>query len=542
VPSTPAYADLAIYDDVLPSAASPFRTLEYQHYLDFFPSSVLISLEAWHFGFAHPGFGDLRANLPIEERLKGRILGPEAAPDFVPRLAYVTFLGNAQRLLPYFKARRIPFILQLYPGGSFEPNVEVSDRHLRQVVHSALCRKVITTQTLTREHLLQRIGCDPAKIEFIYGGVFDSRVGFDFARDKHLFGTHKETIDLCFVAHRYGDDMAQKGYDQFVEVARLLAVDDPRLCFHVVGDYSPDDVPLGDAMKRFIFHGRQPSAFFAEFYPRMDVILSPNQPARVKTGAFDGFPTGACMEAGFRGVLNCITDPLRLNVAFEDGRDVLLIDRDPSSTARRLASLFAKPDRLYALARANLERFREVFDVDRQLWARTRLITDELLRGEALITRPAAPLSTLDYVAGAAAQETERRHDALLVEYRKLVKALDEANVYGEQRHGTLLVEYRKLAKALDEANAYGEQRHDSLLVEYRKLATGFEAIDLRCNTLLVENRRLEAALMEANLHGDAPLTDDGKSEAARTLAVVGKIARRVLPDFVLRDRGRARP
>ena len=43
----------------MPSPASPFRTLEYGHYLNFFPSSVLVSMEAWHFGFAHAGLGDL---------------------------------------------------------------------------------------------------------------------------------------------------------------------------------------------------------------------------------------------------------------------------------------------------------------------------------------------------------------------------------------------------------------------------------------------------------------------------------------------------
>lgn len=473
-PAVPAYADLAIYDDVLPSAASPFRTLEYGHYLDFFPSSVLISLEAWHFGFAHRGFGDMRAALPLDNRLKSRILPPAVARDIVPRLAYVTFLGNAQRLLPYFKARRIPFILQLYPGGSFEPNVEASDQQLREVVHSPLCRKIITTQTLTREHLLRRIDCDPAKIEFIYGGVFDSRVGFDFGRDKHLFGTHKDTIDLCFVAHRYGSDMAQKGYDQFVEVARILAADDPRLRFHVVGDYRPDDLPLGDAAPRFTFYGPRPSAFFAEFYPRMDVILSANRPINMEAGPFDGFPTGACMEAGFRGVLNCITDPLQLNVAFEDDVNILLVDRDAARTARRLSSLFAVPDQLYALAAANWHRFREVFDVDRQLWARTRLITAELLREEVLISRPAAPFSSMEHLA-AAAVEAERRHEALLAEYLKLVTALEEATRYGEERHDALLVEYLKLVPALEEATRYGEERHDALLFEYRKLAAALD-------------------------------------------------------------------
>ena len=472
IAQSPGFADLAIYDDVLPSPASPFRTLEYGHYLNFFPSSVLVSIEALHFGFAHAGLGDLRATLPMAEQLKGRIIGFEAARDLVPKLAYVTFLGNAQRLLPYFEARRVPFILQLYPGGSFEPNVKASDDHLHDVVHSPLCRRVIVTQKLTLEHLLERIGCAPDKVELIYGGVFDSRVDFDFSRDKRRYGVHKESIDLCFVAHRYGDNMAQKGYDQFVEVARLLATD-PRLRFHVVGDYALEDLPLGEAAPRFVFYGTQPEAFFADFYPRMDVILSANRPYRGREGAFDGFPTGACMEAGFRGVLNCVADPLNLNVAFEDGRDILLVDRNAELTARRLAGLFATPDRLYELGHANWLRFREVFDVDRQLWARTRLIVAELLREETLVIRPAAPVSALagDGLAGFV---TQRQHEALSKQYEALLK---DANDYGNSRHDALLAEYHKLAGGWEELRTYSGQREKALSDEIERLQAEVERL-----------------------------------------------------------------
>jgi glycosyltransferase involved in cell wall biosynthesis len=483
----PAFADLAIYDDVLPSPASPFRTLEYGHYLDFFPSSVLVSMEAWHFGFAHAGFGDLRASLPIDERLKRRIIGFEAARNLVPKLAYVTFQLNAQRLLPYFEARRIPFILQLYPGGSFEPNVKASDDQLRAVVHSSLCHKIIATQKLTREHLLDRMGCAPDKIELIYGGVFETRVDFDWSRDKQRYGIQKETIDLCFVAHRYRD-FAQKGYDQFVEIARLLA-SDQRLRFHVVGDYTPDDLPLGEAAPRFIFYGTQPNAFFANFYPRMDVILSANSPGGGREGSFDGFPTGACMEAGFRGVLNCIADPLDLNVAFEDGRDILLIDRNAEQTAQRLAALFATPDHLYELARANWKRFHEVFDVNRQLWARTRLIVAELLRDEALVMRPAALLSRLD-AGGSANVVTEPQH----------AKLLAEANAYGNNRHDALLAEYRKLAEGYEKLQTYAAERDKALSAQERDKALSAEIERLQASKAGTRAGRRARLLLDAML------------------------------------------
>jgi len=495
----PGYADLAIYDDVLLSPASPFRTLEYEHYLGFFNSSVLVSMEAWHFGFAHHGMGDLAAQLPIAESLKDRILTLDQAANLVPRLAYVTFLGNAQRLLPYFEKRRIPFILQLYPGGSFEPNVAASDEHLRKVAMSPLCRRIITTQTITSKHLLEKIGCDASKIEFIYGGVFDSNVKFSFERDKKLFGRDKDTIDICFVAHRYSNNFAQKGYDQFVEVARALASDE-RFRFHVVGDYTPDDIPLGSAELVTTYYGAQKNAFFDSFYSSMDIVLSPNHPAGLGCGAFDGFPTGSCMEAGFRGVVNCITDPLKLNVAFNDGRDIMIIDRNVERTIERLRNVTADPAILYELARANQASFRRVLDIDAQLVARTRVIVEELLQEEQLVTRPSVSLSGLDTAdivnARAASDHAAQSIERLVAENQRLADILNEANRYGVERHDNLFREYEKLvgenqrlADLLNEANRYGVERHDNLFREYEKLVG--------------ENQRLADFLKEANRYGE---------------------------------------
>lgn len=435
------FTELAIYDETLPSSFSPFRTLEYEHYLSFFPNSVLISLEQWHCRNSNSSFDEEVQSLPIDSGLKPRIRRFADSQAIVPRLAYITFLNNAWSLLPHLTARQIPFILQLYPGGCFEPNVPESDRRLKEVVSSPLCRKVITTQNLSAKHLIERIGCPPEKVELIYGGVFDSRVDFDFSRDKRLYGVHKDTIDLCFVAHRYGNNFAQKGYDQFVAIAQGLSATDPRLRFHVVGDYFPEDIPLGAVTDRFTFYGQQPNSFFRDFYPSMDLIISVNRPPTPGTGAFDGFPTGACMEAGFRGVLNCLHDPLGLNIEFEDGRDIILVDLDVDTTIRRLTEFFAEPDQLYKLARANWDKYREIFDVDRQLWARTRLIVSEIssLAG-TLVIRPSAPASALDAHTIAAVnssqyelilqlnarlEDTERRLNNLIDEYKKLAQGYE---------------------------------------------------------------------------------------------------------------------
>lgn len=388
------FCDLLIIDDIYPSSFSPFRTIEYNHYLSFFNSAVL-SLEGWNLWIDNSSFAD---NKRRQEDLAGddlRIYGFRERHDLGARLAYITFLGNAARLLPYLEDRGLPFILQLYPGGGFAIDQADVDEKLRKVLTSDLCRKVIVTQTVTRDYILkEKIGCPEDKIAFIFGGVFDSNVDFEFSRDKKIYGRDKDTVDLCFVAHKYGDDLVSKGYDYFIALAHSLAPRIGHLRFHVVGSYEPADIDVSALGDRITFYGRQPSAFFAGFYPRMDAIVSVNRPFVLAPGAFDGFPTGACLEAGFRGVANLINDPLGLNDAFIDGEDILVLEDDIARDAAKIAPLLADPARLAALGRATCQSFRRVMDVDHQLWRRTRLIAAELNRHENLVVaRPVSPLS-----------------------------------------------------------------------------------------------------------------------------------------------------
>ena len=378
LPTKPSHVDLLIIDNIVPSTFSPFRTLEYGHYLSFFDSAVL-SLEGWQGLIENTNFDELVGKFPVPPEKRQRILRFKEDAHISARLAYVTFLGIALDLMPYFRERNLPFILQLYPGGGFQIGQPDADDDLRQVLLSDLCRGVIVTQTLTREYILNRIGCDPQKITLVFGGVFDSRVHFDFSKDKKFYPTHKDTLDLCFVAHKYVDaDIRHKGYDRFVEIAQRLTPDHPHLRFHVVGNYSAEDLPLGSASERFTFYGRQDSQFFESFYSRMDAIISINRPFSRRPGIFDGFPTGSCIEAGFHGVLNCINDPLNLNPVLVDGRDFLLLNDDTDQSVSALRELLSDPSRLYALAYANWRKFLEVFDLNAQLWARSRVIATEL--------------------------------------------------------------------------------------------------------------------------------------------------------------------
>ena len=429
------FADLMIVDDIMPSDFSPFRTIEYQHYLRFF-NSALLSLEGWHAWIGNESFDDLLEKLPIDADLKSRIVPFRTHSRIIARLAYFTFLGNAIRLMPYLESRGIPFVLQLYPGGGFEIDRPETDEKLRRVLLSGLCRRVIVTQRITERYIVDKIGFDSTKIEHVFGGVFESRVPFSFDRDKLFFPKDKSTIDLCFVAHKYAGNITSKGYDQFAAIAVELAGAFTHLRFHVVGDYVQDDAPLGDHGARFTFYGRRSSAFLADFYKSMDAIISINRPFDLASGAFDGFPTGGCIEAGFRGVLNCINDPLDLNPCLIDGQDIILLNLDHQRSAARLWPLLENPTELYRIAEQGWRKFHHVFDTDRQLWARTRVIAEELTRHEGLIVRPSPNPSTIDEVSFHQALLPYRQHIAELeAKHQTNVPGTDQVAGQGAEAH-----------------------------------------------------------------------------------------------------------
>lgn len=184
-------AQLLIIDDIFPNDFSPFRTIEYGHYLRFFNARAL-STEGWH-GFAgDTSFEDTLDNSPLDDEARSRVSLFRAVSQCVSaELAYITFLNNAAQHLPYLEAKKLPFILQLYPGGGMEVNQPAVDAKLGLVLHSPLLRKVITTQSFTRNYIIGEIGCDPEKVEHIYGGVFRLDDDFDFGSDKIFYKSGK---------------------------------------------------------------------------------------------------------------------------------------------------------------------------------------------------------------------------------------------------------------------------------------------------------------------------------------------------------------
>ena len=179
----------------------------------------------------------------------------------------------------------------------------------------------------------------------------------------------------------HGED---KGYDVFVQVAQILATAGMPVRCHVVGGFDASVLPLGIAAPIFEFHGLQPTAFFRQFYARMDAIFSPNRPFVLAPGAFDGFPTGCCIEAGLQAVTVFCTDELGQNIGLRDGIDFCLIRPEASDIVTKFANVLAQPDALASIGRNGRDKMIELYGSPRQIAPRIDLlqtILDRLAAG-----------------------------------------------------------------------------------------------------------------------------------------------------------------
>ncbi len=372
--------DVAIFDDVFPHPLSAFRLAEYNAYLGRFSSC-----RAYSTGGAVPTTGKSRTFKEVLAEYAGNY--PQfkervsAFPGFrgvKPKIACCMFINNARWVLPLAERAGAGFVFTLYPGGGLRLRDKECDERLKRVCSSKNFRKLIATQNVTRDYLLENGICPAEKIEFIYGGAFPCHATGSAAPEQKHFGESKDTFDLCFVAHKYMPQGRDKGYDLFVATAKNLARSCPRARFHVVGPFSKEDLDVAGLGDRIIFYGSRNPEFFGEFYSRMEMILSPNASFILHPGAFDGFPTGCCIEAGMSGVAVAATDDLKQNVAFRDGVDIIIINRDVAEISKCVEHYYDHPQELYALAKRGQASFRRVFDFASQMEPRFKVMEKAL--------------------------------------------------------------------------------------------------------------------------------------------------------------------
>ena len=383
---------LVIIDDSFPNLLSAFRVAEYNVYLERIGNARVYSAAAL-LPFTKKWRSFRKSLREYEERypqFKGKVELFSPYRDLHCTLVYLIFINNAFRFVDYIDKAGVPFVFTLYPGGGFHLHQEESDRKLRRVFSSPNFRKVIVTQKATRQYLLEKRFCRAEQIEFVYGGVLPSTALQARQMPRKRYGSDKDTFDVCFVAQKYMKKGIDKGFNVFVEVARKLRAAQADIRFHVVGSFEPSDMAAAELEDRVSFYGPQKTDFFPSFYAGMDLILSPNVPFVLAPGAFDGFPTGCCIEAGLCGVAVFCSDPLGLNPCFVDGEDIVIIPVDAPAVAELILEYYRAPLRLYELAGRCQASFRRVFDIEHQMQPRLDVLSRCMNDGNNC-TPPAPP-------------------------------------------------------------------------------------------------------------------------------------------------------
>ena len=382
-------AGLLLVDSSFPSRFSAFRYGELLTYLYAIPESRAASSlrDIDRYRPDRTFLDELRQFEAEHPALADRVHALNTGHDLSAKVLHTTFLHNANVMLasnPDLRAER--FVFTLYPGGSFMPNDPVSDAKLRRVLGDRRFAKVLTTHTLQRDYLLDRGWCDPQQIAFIFGAV--SPDCWDVAASARCSRVERplpDTIQICFVAQRYTELGIEKGCDVFTDLVRRYA-DDPRFEWHYVGDWNAELLGLTRA-DRVRFHGVQPASFFPDFYPSMDIVISPNQSPMERDGgrgSFDGFPTTSCVEAGLRGVAMFLTDSLALNRrldgthAMEPGVEFELITRDVDGIADRIEFYAGDREALRRLSEAGRLAILREYSFERQMRPRLDLLRAQL--------------------------------------------------------------------------------------------------------------------------------------------------------------------
>jgi glycosyltransferase involved in cell wall biosynthesis len=374
--------ELIIVDTVFPHPLSPFRRQEFTSYLNYFPNSLVLSNgEHFHLLKESKSLSTIIAEFEQENpHLQNRVRATTRKIDhYDANLAYVTFLFNIDVFLTAFEKKNIPFAFTLYPGGAFAINNAVSDRKLQRVFASPQFRKVIVTQKVTYNYLIDKKFCLPDQVEFIYG-VVTPLLSTNNKANKHHFGVDKENLDICFVAYKYMEHGIDKGYDIFIDVAKKLTQRHENVRFHVVGGFTKSDLPVEELGNKIVFYGLQKPEWFEEFYLDKDIILSPNRPFKLGDGYFDGFPTASCTDAGIRQVAMFCTDELHLNIKFVNGEDIVIIPPDSEKIFETISYYYLHPEKLRSLAQNGASRIRDVYNYENQMIPRIKILESELKR------------------------------------------------------------------------------------------------------------------------------------------------------------------
>ncbi len=394
-------SNLVIVDDIFPLNLSGFRYQEFTSYLSEIENTKILCQ-----GQTVPAFTKMSINeLIIEYKRKyPEFCGKVNKFDYwIPincKLLYFIFSTNAFNCLDIIEHYGIPFVFTLYPGGGFILNNNESDNRLERLMSSPCFKKVIVTQQITYDYLIDRKFCRKDQIKFIFGGVMPlANLKMLNTYEKTHYGIDKKTLDICFMAQKYTRYGQDKGYDVFVETAKILSKAYSNILFHVVGSFDEETIDVSNIKDSIKFYGMLNIDEFDDFFIDKDIILSPNVPNKLANGAFDGFPTGSCIEAGLRKTAIFCSDTLNLNGdRIKENEEIVIVPHNALEVSEIILKYYNNPNALKQICESGQKKLLDIFSYESQIKPRIKMLKDEISKPFELTIQDKLKIKSLSKV------------------------------------------------------------------------------------------------------------------------------------------------
>jgi glycosyltransferase involved in cell wall biosynthesis len=369
--------DLIIYDDIFPHPISGFRYEELTVLLtEFDKSKIIVSSKSYSLlkTSIHDTKKHVETLVSANKDFKRKLVFRKGIININAKLFYCIFINNIYENLHWLEKYGIPFVFTLYPGGGFQMKDELSNFKLKRVLSSKLFRKVIVTQTITKDYLLKNNFCNEDKIEFIFGCVVPQNSLIKNSTTKKYYSQGKNTLDICFCAAKYMPKGIDKGYDVFIELAHALTKKYDFVQFHVIGGFDQNDIDVSEINENITFYGYQNFDELGKTFQKIDIIISPNKAFVLDSGSFDGFPLGTVVEAALNGVMVLLSDELQQNTTFVNNEQLVIIKSDSKSIEKVIIDLIQNPNRIIEIANNGKIKFQEVYSNKIQMKPRIELL------------------------------------------------------------------------------------------------------------------------------------------------------------------------
>lgn len=360
---------VALFDPLFPQWAKGFHAeYEYGEIVRRLPARCAVfGMESGALDFYRAISGASEVNPELAKLSFPSVL---AGWGFPFKVAYSCFPRAIHHSLPKIVAAKARYCFTAYPGAFLLEN-ETSDRRLLDLLGGAGFRRVLATQPITRDYLIDRLGANSGDIEFQFGGVFRLPAVVPavncFAR---------ESIRIVFCAHRHMPGALDKGLDVFFSVAKLLRRFRPDIAFVLVGPFDQEIGEMRAALGgSLVWYPYLHNSELLRVLSGCDLFLSYLRPNLVQPGRFDGFPVAAAVQAAAAGVLVLSNDPLNQGRGyFDPGCHYVDISESASHCRDVVIDLIENPGRAREVAIRGQKRVYEIYDLQSQLLPRLQMI------------------------------------------------------------------------------------------------------------------------------------------------------------------------